>query len=259
MRTHRPGRPELGQNFLVDRTTIDTFVSLVAMTDGPIVEIGAGDGGLTLPLERLGRRLTAVEIDGRRAARLARRTGPATEIVHADFLDHEAPAAPHVLVGNLPFHLTTVLLRRVLGAPGWTDAVLLVQWEVARRRAGVGGATLMTAQWWPWFEFRLVSRVPASAFRPRPGVDGGLITVSRRREPLVAHRDRRGYQDFVRRVFTGRGHGIARILATEVPELPRQQVHRRLRRHRVDPAALPKSLGAEEWADLYALLVSRRR
>ncbi|GGZ12867.1 hypothetical protein GCM10010365_35730 [Streptomyces poonensis] len=264
MRTHRPGRHELGQNFLIDRTTIDTVVGLVAGTDGPIIEIGTGDGALTLPLQRLGRGLTGVEIDGGRAARLARRTGPdpATEIVHADFLGFRLPATPHVLVGNLPFHQTTAILRRVLGAPGWTDAVLLVQWEVARRRAGVGGASLMTAQWWPWYEFRLVSRVPASAFRPRPGVDGGLVVFSRRPEPLVPVRERHGYQDFVRRVFTGRGNGLARILAAEAPELSRQarqEVQRLLRQHRIAPTALPKSLDAPAWAALYELLGSRRR
>jgi 23S rRNA (adenine-N6)-dimethyltransferase len=127
-----------------------------------------------------------------------------------------AAPAPHVIAGNLPFHLTTAMLRRILHGPGWTDAVLLVQWEVARRRAGVGGATMMTAQWWPWFEFGLVRKVSASSFRPRPSVDGGLITIRRRADPLVAPSDRRRYQAMVhratdavmgsRRSSTGRCH-----------------------------------------------------
>lgn len=51
MRTQhpRPGRHELGQNFLIDQSVIDTVVGLVTRTDGPIIEIGAGDGALTLP------------------------------------------------------------------------------------------------------------------------------------------------------------------------------------------------------------------
>ncbi|WP_240796219.1 rRNA adenine N-6-methyltransferase family protein [Streptomyces sp. RFCAC02] len=49
MHTHRPGRHELGQNFLIDPAVIDTVVGLVAATGGPVVEIGAGDGALTLP------------------------------------------------------------------------------------------------------------------------------------------------------------------------------------------------------------------
>ncbi|WET79283.1 23S ribosomal RNA methyltransferase Erm [Amycolatopsis sp. QT-25] len=228
MRTPRPGRHELGQNFLIDRNTIETVVRLVAGTSGPIIEFGTGDGALTLPLERLGRPLTGVEIDDRRAARLAGVVRPPTRIVTADFLRFPLPETPCVLVGNLPFHLTTATLRHVLAAPAWTDAVLLVQWEVARRRAGVGGATMMTAQWWPWFDFRLAGRVPATAFRPKPGVDGGLLTMIRRERPLVDDADRERYQDFVRRVFTGRGREIA-------------------------PGVLPKNLTALQWAEVFRL------
>ncbi|RSN06076.1 23S ribosomal RNA methyltransferase Erm [Streptomyces sp. WAC 05977] len=224
MRTQRPGRHELGQNFLIDRNTVETVVRLVAATSGPIIEFGTGDGALTLPLERLGRPLTGVEIDDRRAARLAGRVRPSTEIVTADYLRFPLPRTPHVLVGNLPFHLTTATLRHVLAAPGWTDAVLLMQWEVARRRAGVGGATMMTAQWWPWFDFRLAGRVPATAFRPRPGVDGGLLTMTRRERSLVEDTDRERYQDFVRRVFTRPGKEV-----------------------------VPKRLTAHQWAEAFRL------
>ncbi|MEU4738904.1 23S ribosomal RNA methyltransferase Erm [Actinosynnema sp. NPDC023658] len=217
MRTHHEGRHENGQNFLVDRTAITDVVDLVARTRGPILEIGPGGGALTLPLQSLGRPLTAVEVDPDRVRSLRRRVAPGTSVVHADFLRHPLPTDPHVLVGNLPFHLTTAMLRRVVHAGHWTDAVLLVQWEVARRRAGVGGATMMTAQWWPWYAFTLVRRVPAAAFHPRPSVDGGLMTVTRREVPLVDARDRRRYQSFVHRVFTGRGRGVPAIVRAAYP------------------------------------------
>jgi 23S rRNA (adenine-N6)-dimethyltransferase len=250
--TPRPGRHELGQNFLIDQSVIKTVVDLVAATDGPIIEIGPGDGALTLPLERLGRPLTGVELDARHATRLARRVRPPTRIVQDDFLGFRLPAAPHVLVGNLPFHQTTVMLRRILNGPGWTDAVLIVQWEVARRRAGVGGATMMTAQWWPWFDFRLVTRVPAAAFRPRPGVDGGVLAVSRRENPLVPRKERKRYQALAQRVFTGRGRGLGEILPT-VGHAPRHEIRRWMERQHIAPTALPKSLTSEQWADLFLL------
>ncbi|CRZ15824.1 23S ribosomal RNA methyltransferase Erm [Mycolicibacterium neworleansense] len=240
--THH-GRHENGQNFLRDRRVVADIVKIVARTTGPIIEIGAGDGALTLPLQRLDRPLTAIEIDRRRAGRLAARTS--AEVVGTDFLRYRLPPTPHVVVGNLPFHLTTAILRRLLHGPGWTDAVLLMQWEVARRRAAVGGATMMTAQWWPWFEFNLVRKVPADAFRPRPGVDAGLLTIARRDEPLVARADRRRYQSLAHEMFTGRGHGIAQIL--------RHHVDRRwLLANGIHPSALPRDLTAAQWAALFA-------
>ena len=71
---------ELGQNFLHDRGVIDVIVQAVDRTDGPIIEVGAGDGALTCALQKLGRPLTAIEIDPRRAAgsRCAPRRAPAS-------------------------------------------------------------------------------------------------------------------------------------------------------------------------------------
>lgn len=250
MSTYRGGRHEHGQNFLVDPAITDRIVGLVAATSGPIVEIGPGRGALTLRMQDLDRPLTAVEIDARHARWLRSRAEPSTSIVEGDFLRWRVPDHPHVVVGNLPFHQTTAMLRKLLPAPQWTHAVLLVQWEVARRRAGVGGATMMTAQWWPWFEFGLQCRVPADAFRPRPTVDGGLLAVTRRRDPLLPVRDRGRYQGFVSAVFTGRGRGLAAVLSGVCDRRTRRAVVAWLHREGI-AGALPRDLTAEQWVRLF--------
>jgi len=209
-RSRHGGRHELGQNFLVHRPTIDRIVGLVAATDGPVLEIGAGDGALTVPLARLGRDLTAIDLDEHLVRRLRRRL-PDVHVEHADVLRH--PLDRPVVVSNVPFHVTTPVLRRLLSRDSWEHAVLLTQWEVARKRAGVGGTTMMTAQAGPWFTFTLHGRVPARHFRPVPGADGGLLAVARRSEPLVPARERNAYEAIVRRVFTGRGRTLADVLA----------------------------------------------
>ncbi len=249
MSTGSNGGPhELGQNFLVNRSVITTIEKLVTHTTGPIVEIGAGDGALTLPLSRSHRPVTAVEIDSRAARRLTRRAPDNVTVVNTDFLTFRLPNRPHVLVGNLPFPVTTTILRRILAAPHWHSAVLMAQWEVARRRAAVGGASMLTAQSWPWFEFRLHSRVPAGSFRPVPTVDGGLFTVTRRAQPLVTNR--REYQWFVANVFTGPGRGLADIL-TRTGRIDRGGVKSWFRANAVSPHALPKDLTAHQWASLW--------
>jgi len=122
MHTYTDGRHEHGQNFLRDQRIIRQMTDLAAQTQGPILEVGPGRGALTFPLEELGRPLTAVEIDRRLAQRLSRRCGRRTSIVHGDFLQHRLPETAHTIIGNLPFHLTTAILRRLLHHRRWTAA-----------------------------------------------------------------------------------------------------------------------------------------
>lgn len=255
MRHPHGGRHELGQNFLHDPPTVDAIVRLVRATDGPVLEIGAGDGALTRPLAALGRDLLAVELDPHRAHRLRHRL-PGVEVRCADAL--QVPLDRPVVVGNIPFHLTTPLLRRLLHHGSWRHAVLLTQWEVARKRAGVGGRTLLTVQTDPWFEVALHGRVPAGAFRPRPSVDGGLLAVTRRDRPLVDPGERAGYQRFVAEVFTGPGRGLDRVLArASGVSLP--TARRALDTVGVPVRALPRDLRPEQWAGLWRAVSRHRR
>ena len=245
------GRHELGQNFLVDRRVVDHIVGVVAATSGPIIELGAGSGALTRELAGLGRPLTALEIDPRRARALRREFAGHTKIVQADALAWRYPSAPHVVVGNVPFHLTTAIMRGLLARGYWTDAVLLTQWEVARRRCGVGGSSLLTAQWHPWFSFTLHERVPARAFRPMPSVDGGVFSIKRRTEPLVDASDRKAYQAFVAEVYRGRGNGLAQILTRTSRPLRAETARRLLRSLGHSDRVLPSRLGGEDWAAVW--------
>ncbi|TSD58395.1 23S ribosomal RNA methyltransferase Erm [Aeromicrobium piscarium] len=247
MRSPSGGRHELGQNFLYDRGAIGRILHLVDHTSGPILEIGCGHGALTRPLAARGRSLLAIDIDP--ACVLAtRRSAPAARVMYLDALRVRLDRP--VVVGNLPFHLTTPILRRLLSAPRWTDAVLLLQWEVARKRAGVGGRTMLTAQTDPWFTVRLDRRVPAEAFRPRPSIDGGILTISRRDVPLLPAERRRDYERFVKAVFTARGRGIAAMLRSAGAPRP----DRSLRELGIAARALPRDLGPEEWAGLFERL-----
>lgn len=242
---------ELGQNLLVDGEIVAEIVAHVRRALRPgdrLVEVGAGDGALTRPLARLGVPLRAYEIDRVRAERLAARLGPHVDVRAEDALRVRWPAPSHVLVSNVPFGVTTALLRRVLPATGWHTAVLLLQWEAARRRAGVGGASMLTAAWWPWFTSTMLRRVPARAFRPVPAVDGGLIRMRRRATPLVT--DREAYQRFVRAVFTGRGRGVADVLA-RTGLLPRRRSATLARELGLGPRTLPRDLDADQWATLF--------
>lgn len=245
------GPHELGQNLLLDRRVAAEMAEILRHAPPyPVLELAAGSGVITEALAACGLRITAVEIDPRRVSRLKQRLGGQAEIVEADLLDFDLEAAPHHVVANVPFALTTPLLRRLVQQVTWHSAVLLLQWEVARKRAGVGGTTMLTASWWPWYEFSLVRRVPATAFAPRPSVDGGILVIRRRDAALVPASERKTYQGLVREVFTGRGLGLRAILR---PHLSKRAIYKWMARESLDQTSLPRDLKAEQWVSLFRL------
>jgi 23S rRNA (adenine-N6)-dimethyltransferase len=246
----RPGGPhELGQNWLADhRFPAEMAEILRHAPPQEVLELGAGNGAITRALVAAGFRVTALEIDPRCAARLRRTFAGQATIVEADMLGFDFGARPHHVVANVPFSVTTPLLRRLVGQEHWHTAVLVLQWEVARKRAGVGGTTMFTASWWPWYEFSLCRRVPAAAFAPRPSVDGGILMVRRRAVPLVRADERGPYQDLIRVAFTGPGRGLPGTLRSRMPE---RAVREWMAAESIGLRARPRDVAAGQWASLH--------
>ena len=205
-RTPRDGRRRrLGQNFL-RADLADALVADAAFNPGDlVVEIGPGRGACTFALARLGVRVIALEKDPTWADALrreVRRRGLRNVIVvRGDALDARLPRQPFRVFGSLPFGSTTAILRRLLGNPGGPleRADVVVQWEVARKRAAAPPSTALSTAWAPWWTFDVGRRIPATAFRPVPRVDAALLRVLRRRPPLLPLRMAPAYFDFVER------------------------------------------------------------
>ncbi|MHB8341364.1 MAG: 23S ribosomal RNA methyltransferase Erm [Mycobacteriales bacterium] len=251
-----PGRHEMGQNWLIDRRFPAAMADILRHAPPlPIVELGAGNGALTRALLTVGTPVTAVELDPGCLTKLRRQFAGRVAVVAADMLGFDYGPHAHHVVSNVPFAITTPVLRRLMPQEHWQSAVLLLQWEVARKRAAVGGTTLLTASWWPWYEFNLAQRVPAAAFAPMPATDGGILVMTRRPRPLVPVTKQVGYQRFVRDVFTGRGHGLAEILRGH---LPQPALRLWLAGAGLDGRRLPRDLTAANWASLHAAAVRAR-
>ena len=199
-------RRSLGQNFLRPEQA-DQLVHAAAFVGGDlVVEIGAGRGALTYALARRGVNVLALEKDPYWAERLRkdvvrRHLDGLVRVVRCDAVDYRMPRRPHRVVGSLPFGATTAILRHLLDDPdsSLVRADLIVQWEVARKRAVMPPSTLLSTTWAPWWSFEVVRRIPAAAFRPVPSVDAAVLCVTRRNPPLLPARMAVPYASFVRR------------------------------------------------------------
>ena len=157
-----------------------------------------------------GARVVAVERDRDLADALRRelaRRDLADRVVvrRADLGGVAWPDGPYRVVASPPFGLTTMLLARLLDDPGRgpVRADLLLQREVARKRAARPPDSLRSAAWAPWWSFALGERVGRGAFRPVPAVDAAWLTARRRDPPVLPSRLAPGFAETLRPVWVG--------------------------------------------------------
>ncbi|MFI6264761.1 ErmE/ErmH/ErmO/ErmR family 23S rRNA (adenine(2058)-N(6))-methyltransferase [Micromonospora sp. NPDC051006] len=251
-------RRVLSQNFLTDPAAIDRVVrSARSDPAGLLLEVGAGRGQLTRPLAAHCGRLVAYEVAPAAAAELAVVCAALPHVRHrqADFLTAEPPAEPFAVVGNIPWSLTSAVVRWCLAAPGLRAATLLTQLEYARRRSGdYGRWTRLTVSTWPEFSWQLAGRVPRTAFRPVPRVDAGILRIDRRGEPLLSPAALPAYRRMVELGFGGVGGSLAASLRRRYPPA---RVAAALRATRLDPATPVGHVWPEQWLVLFRLLHAR--
>src|SRR5687768_9013478 len=109
----------MGQHFLIDRNIVRKTVAVAELTPNEAVtEFGSSRGLLTEGLASVARRVVAVGIDPqlRRLLQARQSEWKNVEVVCADALSYslEAVAAGTVVVGSLPYYISTPLLFKFL-------------------------------------------------------------------------------------------------------------------------------------------------
>lgn len=201
----------LGQHFLRPRS-VERLLRVVApQPEDVFLEIGPGRGALTLPLAERVRRVVAVELDGRLAAGLRASAPGNVDVVTGDALhvDLAALVPPGArLAGNLPYYVSSPLLRRVLTLRGLArDAHLMLQREVAERVAAAPGSKqygVLSVFFALWCDVDVPLRFPPGAFDPPPRVESALLRVRFRGEPRAPVADPDAFERLVLRAFARR-------------------------------------------------------
>jgi 16S rRNA (adenine1518-N6/adenine1519-N6)-dimethyltransferase len=213
--SHRP-RKRFGQHFLHDPFVIGKIIDAVNPQPGQtVVEIGPGQGAITLPLlERLGS-LQAVELDRDLARALkARCAGHGRLVIHCadalrfDFSRLAPPEGRLRLVGNLPYNISTPLLFHLLEQRECIDDMhFMLQKEVVARMAArtgtkqYGRLTVMLAA---FCRVESLFHVGPGAFRPPPRVDSSVVRLSPWRTPPFNVGDGQAFAALVNRAFSMR-------------------------------------------------------
>ncbi|HUY22989.1 MAG TPA: 16S rRNA (adenine(1518)-N(6)/adenine(1519)-N(6))-dimethyltransferase RsmA [Acidimicrobiales bacterium] len=269
----RPSRA-LGQNFVVDANTVRRIARMSGVGPGArVVEIGAGLGALTLALADTGATVVAVELDRHLTPLLRAQVEPvgarvveadaltldwgallaASEPVGAERAGPDGLSASWTMVANLPYNVAVPVVLRVLDeAPTVASMLVMVQREVGERLAAAPGGKAygaVSVKVAYHATARVVGRVPASVFVPRPKVESALVRIDRRPSVAVDPGTVPAARLFalVRAGFAHRRKMLRRALAGTVPAEVFAAAG-------IDPEARAESLSVEEWGRLAACL-----
>jgi 16S rRNA (adenine1518-N6/adenine1519-N6)-dimethyltransferase len=242
-------KKRFGQHFLHDKNILSRIVEYVAAKPGErIVEIGPGEGALTLPLLRAAGSLIVIELDRDLIEPLRTRASGVGEltIVHRDVLGVDiaalAAGATIRLVGNLPYNISTPILFHCLDhATAIRDMHFMLQKEVVERMAaGPGSKTYgrlsvmlqLRCAVEPLFD------VPPTAFTPPPKVDSAVVRLVPLSTDKLPQADFAVVDRVVRAAFGQRRKTLSNALkgVADADDLAAAGIDPRLRAEQLAPA-----------------------
>ncbi len=285
-------KKSLGQNFLVKETYLDRIITAADLSaDDTVLEVGPGLGTLTARLAAQAGCVVAVELDDRLVP-LLRAEFALTDSVHivqGDILElapgeligecgwgnadyaHDSGSTDnpqsairipqsYKLVANLPYYITSAVVRHVLEATPQPDrAVVMVQAEVAERIcAAPGGMSILSVAVQFYAEPSIAFHVPASAFYPVPKVDSAVLQLAVRPHPALAGNkiDTEQFFALVRAGFGQKRKQLRNSLSAGLHK-PKKEIDMALVASGIDASRRAQTLSIAEWVTLYQVMENR--
>ena len=261
----------LGQNFLMNEALAQTIVTRAALTpQDEVVEIGAGLGAITIPAARRAARLIAVEKDPRLLdllrTELAVQRLTNVELVNRDILDvnyrdYIPPDHPAVVIGNLPYNLSSQIVVHLIASRGVLQrALLMLQKEMAQRLTASPGNRdygRLSVMLQYCAEVEVVAEAPAHMFYPRPKVDSQVIQAVFRKQIDPPADDERMLSRVVKAGFSQRRKTLRNALAGNILKADHPQVEAWLDGAAIDARRRAETLTVGEFVRLANLIAER--
>jgi len=248
----RPSK-KLGQNFLQDEQALQKITEIADIqVQDTILEIGPGLGGLTRHLALAARQVVAVELDESLFPALRTVLAPYANVrlIHADILKLRSAdlvtAPDYLVVANIPYYITSALLRHLLAqSPRPRRLVLTVQEEVAERIcAGSGKMSLLALSVQVYGRAEVAARIPAAAFFPTPSVNSAVVSINIYPEPLIPYPL---LDTFFRLAKAGFGQKRKKIRNSFSTIMPREKAEQILLAAGIDPQRRAETVSLVEW------------
>jgi 16S rRNA (adenine1518-N6/adenine1519-N6)-dimethyltransferase len=253
----RPDK-KLGQHFLVDQGALGQVVKAAHLKGHEtVLEIGAGLGSLTFRLAQRADQVIAIEFDQRLIPALETVVEPLTNVrlIEADILELDLQALletdAYLVVANIPYNITSTLIRRLMETPNPPARVVLtIQREVAERIVvKPGEMNLLALGVQVYGTPEIMARIPAGAFYPRPKVDSAVLRIDIHPQPLVQQSQIEPLFLLARSGFGHKRKQLKNALSMNLDLDPDRVIHW-LEEIGLDPKVRAQALAIQDWVRL---------
>jgi len=208
-----------------------------------VLDIGAGIGIIAAVLAGRCKMVYAIELENGAASKLRENTArfDNVKVVQQDFLRYELPPGPYKVFSNIPFHLSSPIVQKLVWAPNPPKSIyLIVQKQFANKLLATDKhfTSQVGTQIAPWWAVRIRRPLKKTDFWPHPAVDTVLLEIKQRPEPLLKPGAAVSYRGFITKAFEAPAfyHSLPLAAAGINPELT------------------PSQLTGEQWAKLFTKL-----
>lgn len=267
---HKPARlkKSLGQHLLANSGMLKEIARICEpKPEALLIEIGAGIGNLTQALLRYNpRKYIGIELDEHFKPLHQRFFAdlPGVEFIYDDVLKVDFARLVNdfedvIIVGNIPFQITSPLIMKLLtGDFYWSRIVLTMQKEVAERLVASPGTKKVSALTYKVNLFaipKIAFFISARNFIPPPKVDSAVMKFLHRSEPLLPREKVKTFFRLIDAAFSQRRKTILNALASsQITNFPKERLKEILRQADINPGDRAEQLSIDDFLRLFSLL-----
>lgn len=232
---------QYSQYFIRNPRLVANLIAKSSVTDKDVVyDIGAGSGVISSQLAPVAKKVIAVEFEPRTVEILQKNMAGFSnvEVIEGDALTIPLPGEPYKVFANIPFHLSSKIVRRFLHEKPPVDVYLIVQKQFANKLLPEhdGFSSQLGILTGVLFEISILKKLRRTDYWPHPNVDTVLLHFHLRDVPLIPKPEYDRYCRFIEKTFTN-------------PEFFKSAYERKFG---AAPAGTASSLKLDDWVKFFS-------
>lgn len=258
-------KKKFSQNFLLDENIIKKIIKESEINESSnVIEIGPGLGALTKHIVKVAKKVLIYEVDQDLIPILNDffKEDKHVIILNQDFLKSDINSdinkylntSDNVeLISNLPYHITTPIIMKVLEeSQNIKSLTLMMQLEVAKRltsKPNTKDYNALSIIIQDQCKSDYLFKVPKSVFKPIPKVDSAVIKLTRLN--IQESINKRDFYRFVHNSFSQRRKTLVNNLSDSYSEYSKQFFKDLLERNNIVDTIRGEALSLEEFKKIY--------